>query len=699
MQVPFLRLLASVLVASLCMALMGCPQSAQLARSFADLPPIQGRADFAGMPLRTQATVGEVANAATVSLIDPGSGYATVVTTLTDASGTFLLNKFPLTFKPGPDPYVLEAVKGLSAGGTSNRAGASAARVRTLVKWTGTEWRSISQGSVTVSVTTTALSIIASLRGLAPAATVKLIDGLQMGTSDGTAPDTLSGLAASGSGISVADYDTVWGLASNALTLDQDPVQVVTWTGSIYKRLDPSANLIRIIPSVAYANASIILVGAGFSATPANNVVTFPGGATAVGTAVSPDRTQLTVTVPSGASSGPLTVGTTTGTVLTQGGFFRYATSPLAGTRFVGLNTGTRSGDSGPFVRIIATQANTKVVLRSLNAAGSMDYVLSQTLPTVGSFWEPNLADDAISAFQLTSDKPIFASYDDLNAPHGSDDEWGCQTGTDYYFRVPGTYGGFYLISHASGNTVTVKCLTDDAQTVTPTLAEGGSYGRSSMPGAYTSYWYRVTSSSPTTVVYGLFADNASTQVFSADMKTYYAAHLVAGASKQGSYTFVGYENGTNVSVTDYVAGTTQSYALQAGQTMRVNYPVLGNVVQRLKVVASAPIGFYVRDYNPNCDFNQHSSVDVLGSLGSLYRIVQQADSATSVYVVSLVSSNSVSVSGGLTGTHALEEFAWKDLGALASGSVATIQSTTGPVAVFTSSALTSENSYTLVPY
>ncbi len=133
--------------------------------------PIRGRVDFGPPSRQVQATMTEIQNACTVSLIDTSTGY-TVATTLTDSSGTFQLN-FPAGWSPTPGTvYYLEAIKGLSSGTSfPNRVGAEAVRVRTLVSVSsiGT-WTSIVPGTnIPIDETTTALCVILSLRSLTPA--------------------------------------------------------------------------------------------------------------------------------------------------------------------------------------------------------------------------------------------------------------------------------------------------------------------------------------------------------------------------------------------------------------------------------------------------------------------------------------------------------------------------------------------------
>jgi YD repeat-containing protein len=77
--------------------------------------------------------------------------------------------------------------------------------------------------------------------------------------------------------------------------------------------VDPTAavSITLVTPSRGSVGTTMQLFGAGFSATPAQNTVTFSGGATAPVTAST--TTSLTTTVPSGATTGTLSVTTPLG--------------------------------------------------------------------------------------------------------------------------------------------------------------------------------------------------------------------------------------------------------------------------------------------------------------------------------------------------------------------------------------------------
>jgi YD repeat-containing protein len=65
-------------------------------------------------------------------------------------------------------------------------------------------------------------------------------------------------------------------------------------------------------PEVGSSGGAVTITGSGFSTTASNNTVTFNGTAATVGTATA---TQLTVAIPAGATTGPITVSNTNGSV------------------------------------------------------------------------------------------------------------------------------------------------------------------------------------------------------------------------------------------------------------------------------------------------------------------------------------------------------------------------------------------------
>lgn len=201
---------------------------------------LRGRVEFRPASARAvQATLAEVADAATVSLIDASSGV-TVATTRTTSAGAFVLS-FGAGFRPVTGaPYYLEAVKGLKdLGAASNQAGAGAARVRTLLVWQD-GWTSITNavpdGGLVVNRSTTALSAIASLRALQAASASALVGTLTLGATESTPlPATPDSFAVSDRhGVSSQEFHTVWGLVDDALLKDLDPLGSLSYSAGAY---------------------------------------------------------------------------------------------------------------------------------------------------------------------------------------------------------------------------------------------------------------------------------------------------------------------------------------------------------------------------------------------------------------------------------------------------------------------------------
>jgi len=85
--------------------------------------------------------------------------------------------------------------------------------------------------------------------------------------------------------------------------------------------VDPSANvsITLVTPNKGNVGTTVQIFGKGFSPTPAQNTVTFSGGATATVTAAT--GTSLTTTVPSGAVTGAITVSAPLGSAVSPGPF------------------------------------------------------------------------------------------------------------------------------------------------------------------------------------------------------------------------------------------------------------------------------------------------------------------------------------------------------------------------------------------
>ena len=101
-----------------------------------------------------------------------------------------------------------------------------------------------------------------------------------------------------------------------AVVYEYDPAGNFT---SITRRAASELSILDFTPGAGGAGTSVTIYGTGFSATPSANTVRF-NGVTATVTAAT--KTQLTVTVPTGATTGPITVTNTNGTINSSENFF-----------------------------------------------------------------------------------------------------------------------------------------------------------------------------------------------------------------------------------------------------------------------------------------------------------------------------------------------------------------------------------------
>lgn len=311
--------------------------------SMPGIPPISGRLD--GSTRAIAATFSEVTIGATVSLIDPATGN-TVASSLTDGTGAFVLTFNGFTPTSGA-AYVLEAVKGLSSGGSPNRAGSAAARLRTFLFWNN-GWQSFTNSTVNSGIVvgnaTTALSAIVSLKEQAGAS-------LTLANLIGKVNEGGDSFTETGTGLSNAnDFLAALPLVSNAIALDQDPLAAIA-----YNRNTGAYSLETGVPWIGDYSPALPIPGGtltvrGTNLDKLNGRNQFWFGATPASTwSVSPDRTTATVTIPANAYSAPFTLQQPSGVVQTIAPFLK-----LRGTVGTLVGTGTAGNGSGkiPFVDV-----------------------------------------------------------------------------------------------------------------------------------------------------------------------------------------------------------------------------------------------------------------------------------------------------------------------------------------------------------
>ncbi|MBU6429649.1 MAG: IPT/TIG domain-containing protein [Cyanobacteria bacterium REEB65] len=265
---------------------------------------LAGRVDF--MPrYQVQATPKDVAQAATVSLIDPNTD-TTMATTLTDASGSFTLQISG--FGPLQQTYYLEAVKGLD----NNVAGHDAVRLRTLVAFNGHGWSALSTNDASIGIATTAISALVDLRR-------NTTNPLQPGPLIGTlTPDSTASygydFASAGTNETPAELLATENDVSSALLRDFDPLTFLQYGSNGPTLTLPVDGLIsQISPDPAPQGGTVTVKGQGFDPSPSNNTITLDSLTLAAATASS---TSLTFTLPPTATSGLLTVDGATASLI-----------------------------------------------------------------------------------------------------------------------------------------------------------------------------------------------------------------------------------------------------------------------------------------------------------------------------------------------------------------------------------------------
>ncbi|MBO9539119.1 hypothetical protein J7643_00850 [bacterium] len=254
----------------------------------------------------TLAAIAQIANGATVALIDGTTGL-TVATTVSGADGGFSLYATAPFVPVDGRPYYLEASKGLPMGGEPNRAGASVARLRTLLFSQGGSWLSLGSAvpgaSIAIGPATTALSVIASLRALTVSETSALTGHLS-GTT----------FSPSGTVVDPSEFSAVYALVQDALASDQDPLEVISYdpspvsAASRYgKAAGPLVIYDGFTPATAAKSGNVTFNGQNFPVY-APDVTVSIGNQRVAGWSVNADRTQLTIALGAAAYGGILTI-------------------------------------------------------------------------------------------------------------------------------------------------------------------------------------------------------------------------------------------------------------------------------------------------------------------------------------------------------------------------------------------------------
>ncbi|MDD2915134.1 MAG: choice-of-anchor D domain-containing protein [Gallionella sp.] len=171
------------------------------------------------------------------------------------------------------------------------------------------------------------------------------------------------GITADGTNLYVADTDNhkirKIAIASGSVstmsflsvnTTLQQPIGITTDGNSLYVtqnhriiKMMPPPTVTGMVPASGSTGETITVIGANFDTTPSNNTVKFNGTQAVVMAATA---TTITVTVPSGATTGPVSVQTAVGTAASTGSFTKnipaVSVNPASLT-FASQNLGTTS--------------------------------------------------------------------------------------------------------------------------------------------------------------------------------------------------------------------------------------------------------------------------------------------------------------------------------------------------------------------
>ncbi len=310
-----MKRLSSRLALSGLLMLAGCSQpflsrtgSDTTARS-ASTWSLEGRVDF-GPSRQTQASLSDIATAATVNIVDPNAtGSATVASSLTDSRGAFKLDF--AGWKPTTgNYYYLEAMKGLG----NNRATFDAVRIRTLLRAETGYFASLTNSRaalISVSVGTTALSVAEDLKrstsnkiGLST-----LIGSLTQTIVSGATTETFAGVT----NMTSAEFSQIAALVTSALYQDLDPLTFIgrdSGTGTYFLTTPFSPYINVLSPHAAAPGAQVTLKGLRFSSNVNDVTVKF---GSVVATVLATSTSEITVRVPAGVVTSYVQVTTPAG--------------------------------------------------------------------------------------------------------------------------------------------------------------------------------------------------------------------------------------------------------------------------------------------------------------------------------------------------------------------------------------------------
>lgn len=195
---------------------------------------LTGTVNMDNSSFKTKASFADLVSGASVTLLDStNSALGPSVSTNTNGTFTFTPNA---SFVPVTGAiYTLEA---------SKRAGASAAgspllSVRTLVRWNGSSYDSITTGGLYLNTYTTALAIIASRGDVTPASTINTVV-----VANNSSTPTAIAPAGGNMGADANKINNVTRLVQQSINFQADPIATITYNAGNYSiGLSPTAPL------------------------------------------------------------------------------------------------------------------------------------------------------------------------------------------------------------------------------------------------------------------------------------------------------------------------------------------------------------------------------------------------------------------------------------------------------------------------
>lgn len=269
--------------------------------------PVSGRFEWpAGPGQSVQTTLGEIASASVVSIIDVVSGVS-IGATVSDGSGSFTVKVGTLLRPTNNQAFFAEVVKGLKLPGSGpsgqfNQAGAEAVRLRTIIFYDAATggWKSLTSdtpASVRINKLTTALAVGIALRQAAglPANLTDYINALPGGTS----------YVPPSGGIAPADFNTLSTLVDDSLAQDRDPIHYTTFETSSggFSSTFVGFAITDVQPRTGTINTPLTITGAGFDS---GTLTVAVNGVPATITSFTADT--IHATVGPGSRTGPVSV-------------------------------------------------------------------------------------------------------------------------------------------------------------------------------------------------------------------------------------------------------------------------------------------------------------------------------------------------------------------------------------------------------